>query len=105
MAHAVNVYGSKDYYKSASREADLFLHTQRSAKQLMDSLEASCSQQWEILKTNRNKLQVRPPLRDCNINERWFTFPYTWDYCDFSTRLAPERTIPGNRVSLLGGRL
>jgi hypothetical protein len=59
VAHAVNVYGSKDYYKSPSREADLFLHTQRSAKQLMDSLEASCSQQWEVLKKYRNKLQVR----------------------------------------------
>lgn len=59
VAHAVNTYGSKDYYRSASREADLFMHTQRSAKQLMDSLEASCNQQWEVLKTNRNKLQVR----------------------------------------------
>ncbi len=61
VAHAVNTYGSKEYCRSATREADLYMHTQRSAKQLMDSLEATCRQQWEVLKVNRNKLQVGQP--------------------------------------------
>ena len=62
VAQAIAAYSKRNYQRPGSREADLFLHTSRTAKQLMDTLEADIRKFWEDLERTRHKLQVRRPL-------------------------------------------
>ena len=58
VAHAVNCYYPKEYVRPSTREGEVFLRTQKSAKQLLDKLDVNTTKEWDLLRSARLKLQV-----------------------------------------------
>ena len=97
MAHAVNCYYPKEYVQPSTREGEVFLRTQKSARQLLDKLDINTTKEWDLLRSARLKLQVsRHSYSACRMRAR----PATEEATKASTGNLPDLKCC---LRLLGG--